>query len=94
MDIYIIISCQLLLNEMIGMIIPPANIKGCVETTAKYVADNGDEFESLVYQQELANPKFIFLHKDNAYRPYYDYKVNEYRKQLLEAQKAKEEEAP
>lgn len=55
------------------------------------MANNGEEFESLVYEQEQSNPKFIFLHKDNPYRPFYDYMVNEYRKKLLEAQKSKEE---
>jgi hypothetical protein len=68
---------------MIGMIIPPAQIKERAEKTAEYVANNGEEFESLVYQEEQSNPKFIFLHKDNPYRPYYDFMVNEYRKKIL-----------
>lgn len=68
---------------MIGMIIPPAQIKERAEKTAEYAANNGEEFEKLLFEKEKTNPKFIFLHKESPYRPYYDYMINEHRKQLL-----------
>lgn len=68
---------------MIGIIIPPGEIKKMVEKTAYHVARNGSEFEKALIEMEQHKPEFSFLLKDNPYRSYYDHMVAEYSKKLL-----------
>ena len=48
------------------------------------MAKNGSNFEDLVLQKELSNPKFCFLQRGNTYRAYYEHKVAEFARGLVE----------
>lgn len=68
---------------MIGMIIPPGEIKKVVEKTALHVAKNGSQFEKALIEMEQHKPQFSFLLKENPYRPFYDHMVAEYSRKLM-----------
>ena len=68
---------------MIGIIIPPGEIKKMVEKTASHVAKNGSQFEKALIEIEQNKPQFSFLKKENPYRAYYDHMVAEYSRKLL-----------
>lgn len=59
------------------VIIPPQEIRKKIETTAKYVAQYGREFEKKIINREENNPIFSFINIDDPYRAYYDQKVLE-----------------
>eukprot|EP01068_Selenidium_serpulae_P011653 Selendium_serpulae@DN569_c0_g1_i9.p2 len=67
-------------NNPVGVIFPPAHLRGIIDKTAQYAAKNGPElFEQRVMkEQSLGGQKFGFLERTNPYRAYYDMKVNEF----------------
>merc|ERR1712187_232636 len=85
-----------------GLIFPPADIRGVIDKTAQFVAKCGPEFEQRVLREQN-HTKFAFLLPSNPYRPYYEFKVKEFKTGVVEEakpevpqaiidQKAKEEE--
>lgn len=62
----------------LGIIFPPADIRGIVDKTAQFVAKNGPEFEQRVLADQSNTQKFSFLLASNPYRAYYDAKVKEF----------------
>lgn len=54
------------------------------DKAAEYVAKNGSVFEDQLLQKELNNPKFCFLKRDDPYRAYYEHKITEYARGLVE----------
>ena len=60
-----------------GIVIPPRDIRRIVETTAGFVARNGLVFEDRIRERELQNPKFSFLYKNDAYAPFYAWRLDE-----------------
>ncbi|KRX07549.1 SWAP/Surp [Pseudocohnilembus persalinus] len=69
-----------------GIIIPPKDIREVADKTAKYVIDNGENFEQLVIMEEENNKQFYFLKKDDPYRAYYEHKKREFAKEKLQIQ--------
>lgn len=62
-----------------GVVLPPRDIRAIVEKTAGYVARNGPVFEDRIRQKEIQNPKFSFLSSNDAYHPFYSWRLNEVR---------------
>ena len=62
-----------------GVVLPPKDIRAIVETTAGYVARNGTVFEDRIREKERVNPKFSFLSVNDAYSPYYAWRLSEIR---------------
>ncbi|RAH43398.1 putative pre-mRNA splicing factor, partial [Aspergillus brunneoviolaceus CBS 621.78] len=60
-----------------GVVLPPKDIRAIVEKTAGYVARNGPVFEDRVREKERNNPKFSFLNPDDAYGPFYQWRLIE-----------------
>ncbi|KAM5476839.1 SF3a splicing factor complex subunit [Microsporum audouinii] len=60
-----------------GVILPPKDIKVIVEKTAGFVARNGHVFEDRVREKEKNNTKFCFLNPDDAYAPFYAWRLSE-----------------
>ncbi|PYH80759.1 Surp module [Aspergillus uvarum CBS 121591] len=60
-----------------GVVLPPKDIRAIVEKTAGYVARNGPVFEDRVREKERNNPKFSFLNPDDAYGPFYQWRLTE-----------------
>ena len=59
---------------------PIANLKiAIVERTAGYVARNGPVFEDRIRDKEQHNPKFSFLSPNDAYAPFYQWRLSEIR---------------
>ena len=50
-----------------------------VEKTAGYVARNGPVFEDRIREKEISNPKFSFLSPNDAYTPFYLWRLAEIR---------------
>ena len=48
------------------------------------MATNGLAFEKVLVDREQHKPEFAFLKTDSPYRPYYDHRVAEISKQLLQ----------
>ncbi|KAL8710207.1 MAG: hypothetical protein Q9220_005138 [cf. Caloplaca sp. 1 TL-2023] len=62
-----------------GVVLPPRDIRAIVEKTAGYVARNGAVFEDRIREKEKHNPKFSFLSLNDAYNPFYAWRLNEIR---------------
>ena len=62
-----------------GVVLPPKDIRAIVEKTAGYVARNGAVFEDRIREKEKHNPKFSFLSANDAYNPFYAWRLNEVR---------------
>ncbi|KAJ5692188.1 hypothetical protein N7462_001611 [Penicillium macrosclerotiorum] len=60
-----------------GVVLPPKDIRAIVEKTAGYVSRNGSVFEDRVREKEKNNPKFSFLDPDDAYAPFYQWRLVE-----------------
>ena len=62
-----------------GVVLPPRDIRAIVEKTAGYVARNGAAFEDRIREKERHNPKFSFLSSNDAYYPFYAWRLDEVR---------------
>ena len=62
-----------------GVVLPPKDIRTIVEKTAGYVARNGNVFEDRIREKEKHNPKFSFLSANDAYSPFYAWRLIEIR---------------
>lgn len=62
-----------------GVVLPPKDIRAIVEKTAGYVARNGPAFEDRIREKERHNPKFSFLSANDAYYPFYAWRLEEVR---------------
>ncbi|KAL9617903.1 MAG: hypothetical protein Q9160_007330 [Pyrenula sp. 1 TL-2023] len=62
-----------------GVVVPPKDIRAIVEKTAGYVARNGPVFEDRIRDKEQHNPKFSFLSPEDAYAPFYQWRLSEVR---------------
>ncbi|KAL6713570.1 SF3a splicing factor complex subunit [Lecanora helva] len=62
-----------------GIVLPPRDIRAIVEKTAGYVARNGAAFEDRIRKKEEHNPKFSFLSSNDAYYPFYAWRLEEIR---------------
>lgn len=62
-----------------GVVLPPKDIRAIVEKTAGYVARNGAVFEDRIREKEKHNAKFSFLSANDAYNPFYAWRLNEVR---------------
>jgi splicing factor 3A subunit 1 len=62
-----------------GIVLPPRDIRSIVEKTAGYVARNGPAFEDRIREKEKHNPKFSFLSANDAYYPFYAWRLEEVR---------------
>lgn len=60
-----------------GVVLPPREIRHIAEKTAGYVARNGVMFEQRIREKESKNPKFSFLQPDDAFNPYYLWRLSE-----------------
>ncbi|KZZ86669.1 pre-mRNA splicing factor [Ascosphaera apis ARSEF 7405] len=60
-----------------GIVLPPRDIRTIVEKTAGFVARNGPVFEDRVREKEKTNPKFSFLNPNDAYAPFYQWRLSE-----------------
>ncbi|EXJ85455.1 hypothetical protein A1O1_05819 [Capronia coronata CBS 617.96] len=62
-----------------GIVLPPKDIRAIIEKTAGYVARNGPVFEDRIREKEQANSKFSFLTPNDAYAPFYQWRLSEIR---------------
>ncbi|MCJ1358818.1 MAG: SF3a splicing factor complex subunit [Icmadophila ericetorum] len=62
-----------------GIVLPPKDIRVIVEKTAGFVARNGNVFEDRIREKEKHNPKFSFLSVNDAYNPFYAWRLSEVR---------------
>ena len=62
-----------------GIVLPPRDIRAIVEKTAGYVTRNGAAFEDRIREKERHNPKFSFLTSNDAYYPFYAWRLEEVR---------------
>ncbi|KAK4891035.1 SF3a splicing factor complex subunit [Elasticomyces elasticus] len=62
-----------------GVILPPKNVRDVVEKTAGYVARNGAQFEDKMKTQHNKDSKLAFLYPEDAYGPYYQWRLTEIR---------------
>mmetsp|Transcript_1763 Transcript_1763/g.3934 ORF Transcript_1763/g.3934 Transcript_1763/m.3934 type:complete len:697 (+) Transcript_1763:132-2222(+) len=73
-------------NQGVGIIYPPADIRGVIDKTAQFVAKCGPDFEQRVLSEQN-HAKFAFLLPDNPYRAYYEHKVKEFQTGTVEETK-------
>lgn len=65
-------------QTIVGLIIPPPDIRTIVDKTALFVARNGVEFENKIREREASNIRFNFLTPVDPYHAYYKNKVKEF----------------
>ncbi|KAI1701779.1 pre-mRNA splicing factor PRP21 like protein domain-containing protein [Ditylenchus destructor] len=65
-------------KNIVGMIIPPPDIRTIVDKTALFVARNGIDFENKIKEREASNVRFNFLSPTDPYHAYYKQKVLEH----------------
>ena len=63
-------------NKIVGVIIPPPDIRSVVDKTAQFVARNGKSFESRIQgSSEGQTAKFNFMKQYDPYHAYYEQKI-------------------
>jgi hypothetical protein len=77
------------MSERVGIIHPPPELRGIVDSTAKYVAKNGGAFEERIMREHKGKPKFSFLFPDDPFNAYYKHKVKEIRNAILNEEESK-----
>jgi len=65
-------------KALVGLIIPPPDIRAIVDKTASFVARNGVDFENKIKEREMANIRFNFLSPADPYHAYYKGKIAQY----------------
>lgn len=73
----VIMSTAPALQPPKGVILPPPEVRSTIEKTVGYVLRNGSAFEARIQQTEQSNTKFAFLQPEDAYRPYYEWRLIE-----------------
>lgn len=51
-----------------------------IDKLAVFVSRNGEEFEEMTRQKQMANPRFSFLDPLDPYHPYYKFRLMEERR--------------
>lgn len=77
------------MSEPVGIIHPPPDLRGIVDSTAKYVAKNGGAFEERIMREHKDKPKFSFLFANDPFNAYYKHKVKEIRNAILNEEESK-----
>ena len=68
-------SADLDFKPPVGTVLPPRNVREIIEKTAGYVARNGPSFEDKLRQN--GTQKLTFLAPDDAFNPYYQWRMSE-----------------
>ncbi|KAK6590430.1 Pre-mRNA splicing factor 2xSWAP domain [Cryptosporidium xiaoi] len=66
------------MENRIGLIYPPFELRVTIDKTASFVAKNGEEFESRILS-EPGNEKFAFINKGNPFYTYYRKRIDDFR---------------
>ena len=77
----------LLDGNVIGVIIPPPDVRAIVDKTATFVARNGKTFESRILEKNSGNSTFDFLKVTSPYHKYYISKVDKVSLDIIESKK-------
>ena len=63
-------------GKVVGVIIPPPDIRSVVDKTAQFVARNGKSFEARIQgSAEGKSTKFNFMKQYDPYHAYYEQKI-------------------
>ncbi|KAL1630712.1 putative pre-mrna splicing factor [Diplodia seriata] len=62
-----------------GMIRPPKELHDTIEKTAGYVSRNGKVFIERLRANHRTNPKFSFVFEEDAFHPYFQWRIEEHR---------------
>lgn len=63
-------------GKVVGVIIPPPEIRAVVDKTAQFVAKNGKSFEQrILSSNEGKTAKFNFMKEFDPYHAYYEFKI-------------------
>jgi splicing factor 3A subunit 1 len=63
-------------GKVVGVIIPPPEIRAVVDKTAQFVAKNGKSFEQRILSSgEGKTAKFNFMKEFDPYHAYYELKI-------------------
>ena len=69
-------------GQVVGVIIPPPDIRAVVDKTAQFVARHGKDFEQKIIQKAAAGggsaSKFNFMRQGDPYNAYYEFKIKEF----------------
>jgi splicing factor 3A subunit 1 len=60
-----------------GIILPPKEIRLFIEKSAGFVVRNGPDFEARIRDNNSGNPRFSFVNTDDAYYPFYQWRLSE-----------------
>ena len=66
-------------GKIVGVIIPPPDIRAVVDKTAQFVAKNGKNFETKILNSaDGKTPKFNFMRPFDPYHAYYEMKIRHF----------------
>jgi len=81
-------------GKVVGVIVPPPDIRAVVDKTAQFVARNGKSFEERIMKSEEGmTAKFSFLQAFDPYHAYYEQKIREAEDVISGKSEVKAEEA-
>jgi len=79
-------------GKVVGIIIPPPDIRAVADKTAQFVAKNGKTFEERILRSAQGH-KFDFMRKNDVYYAYYEHKIREFEEGTAEENERKRREA-
>ena len=67
------------IKGIVGMIIPPPEMRAVIDRTAEFVSKQGPEMEKKIYSSDPTHIRFAFIAKDNPFHPYYTFAIQCYK---------------
>ena len=67
------------IKGIVGMIIPPPDMRAIIDRTAQFIAKQGPTMEKKIFSSDPTKIKFAFILPDNPFHPYYKMAVQSFK---------------
>ena len=67
------------IKGIVGMIVPPPDMRAIIDRTAEFVSKHGPEMEKKIYSSDPTKIRFAFIMEDNPFHPYYTMAIRCYK---------------
>ena len=64
---------------IVGMIVPPPDMRAIIDRTAEFIAKHGPEMEKKIYSSDPTKIRFAFIEDNNPFHPYYKMAIQCYK---------------
>lgn len=66
-------------SGVIGMIVPPPDMRAIIDKTAQFIAKQGPAMEKKIFSSDPTKIKFAFILPDNPFHAYYKMAVQSFK---------------